>query len=293
MAAASAIRRSRDACVLVALCLLLGGTAAAKAGDAAAISGTILPPGRAKAVQAFEREAATLFEIVNRYHKGTIDAKTGRFEIPNLPDGTYQLLIDCGDAKIEGVDLRIDDEEDGPVFDYVFKTETLTSERLDLSEFFDPDEVVSEDRRNQVVGRLVGLPKLLEKLDSLRQVDRFCDHIRPLYAHGTKDRAFVLVEAARLRDFYAGRGQAIYRAEVWQFNRVGAVWDHPTKGVRVLQRHRFENKADLKAFGVFFEPKLGGIRILQGRSVADIRYTVPEKWDDALGKVPGEDVRSR
>lgn len=283
---------SRHMCAL-AMLWLLRGAATAEAGNAASISGIILPPGRAKSVQAFEREAATLFEIVNRYHKGTIDTKTGRFEIPDLPDGTYQLLIDCGDAKIEGVDLHIDDEEDGPVFDYVFKTNTLTSSRLDLSEFFDPDEVVPEERKNQVIGRLMGLPKLLEKLDSLRQIDRFCDHLRPLYAHGTKDKAFVLVETARLRDFHAGRGQAIYRVEVWQFNRVGAVWDHPTKGVRVLQRHRFENKADLKAFGVFFEPKLGGIRIVRGQSVADIRYTIPKAWDDAFGKVPGEDVRLR
>ena len=76
-------------------------------------------------------------------------------------------------------------------------------------------------------------------------------------------------------------------------NRVGAVWDHPTKGVRVLLRHRFENKAELKTFGAFFEPKLGGIRIVRGQSVADIRYTVPETWDDAIGKVPGEEVRSK
>ncbi len=275
------------------LLILAPAVSAQAAGGGGSISGTILPPGKARSIQAFERERATLFEIVNRYHKGTIDPETGRFEIPDLPDGTYQLLIDCGDTKIEGVDLHIDDEEAGPVFDYVFKTKALTSNRLDLSEFFEPDEEVPDERKSQVIGRLIGVPKLLEKLDSLRQVERFCDHLRPLYAHGTKDKAFVLVETARLRDFYAGRGQAIYRVEVWQFHRVGTTWDHPTKGVRVLQRHRFENKADLKAFGVFFEPKLGGIRILRARSVADIQYTIPEAWDDALGKVPGQDMTLR
>lgn len=254
---------------------------------AAGISGVILPPGKARGIQAFERVGAELFKIINRYHNGTIDPKTGRFEVPNLPDGTYQLLIDCGDAKIEGVDLYIDDEEDGPTFDYVFKTRKLTVKRLDLSEFFDPDEVVSEERKRKITSRLTGLSRLIDRLESLKKVDRFCEHLRPLYAHGTKTRAFVLVEKARLKSFYAGRGQAIYRVEIWPFRRYGAVWSQPNKGVRVLQRHRFRTRAAYERFGAFFEPKLGGIKILRGKSVTGIKYTIPAKWDDSMGKVPG------
>jgi hypothetical protein len=266
------------------ICLL------APAAGAAALSGIIRPANRVKAIGAFKREGAELFKIKNRYHAGRIDAKTGRFEVPDLPDGTYQLLLDCGDAKIEGVHLRIDDEEDEATFDYRFKTGRLDTKRLDLSEFFDPDEVVPPDRKRRIVGKLTGLPKLLEKLRSLRQVDRFCDHLRPLHAHGTKTRAFVLVEKARLRNFYAGQGQAIYRVEIWPFRRYGAAWDKPAKGVRVLQRHRFNTKAGLRAFGAFFEPALGGFRILNGVSVGGIEYTIPKTWDDALGKVPGRAV---
>jgi hypothetical protein len=264
--------------------------AAAPCAPAASISGTILPPGKAKGVKAFEREAAELFKINNRYHNGTLDAKTGKFEIANLPDGTYQLLIDCGAAKIEGVDLRIDDEEDGPVFDYVFKTKASSVERLDLSRYFDADEVIDAARRSKIIGKVMGIPKLIEKLDSVRQVDRFCEHVRPLAAHGTRQRAFVLVEKARLKSFYAGSGQAIYRVEIWQFNRVGPIWDKPTKGVRVLQRHRFKTQGELQRLGVLFEPRLGGIQVLKGKSVTDIEYTIPAKWDDAMGKVPGRPV---
>jgi hypothetical protein len=260
--------------------------------SAASISGVILPPGRAKGVRAFEREGTELFKIKNRYHKGTIDPETGKFTIPKLPDGTYQLLIDCGDAEIEGVDLHIDDEEEAPVFDYLFKPQKLTVKRLDLSEFFDPDEVVSDERRRKIVGRLVGLPKLVEKFDSIGKVDRFCEHLRPLYAHGTRKRAFVLVEKARLRSFYAGRGQAIYRVEIWSFRRYGAVWEKVRAGVRVLRRYRFRDKAALQRLGVFFEPALGGIKILKQKDVQDIRYTIPDKWHDALGKVPGRPVRT-
>lgn len=267
-------------------CLTVLFVLAAAGARAASISGVILPPGRVRGIQAFERLGAELFKIKNRYHTGTIDPKTGKFEIRDLPNGTYQLLIDCGDAKIEGVDLYIDDEEDGATFDYVFKTKALDVRRLDLSAFFDPDEVVSKERKDKITSKLVGLPKLIEKLESLKKVDRFCDHVRPLYAHGTKEKAFVLVEKARLRDFYAGKGQAIYRVEIWPFARVGAIWDKPTKGVRVLQRHRFRRKADYGSFGAFFEPKLGGIKILKGKSVADIKYTIPGKWDDAMGKAP-------
>ena len=274
----------------VILLLLLAAGAAEAATKGASISGVILPPGKVKRIQAFERLGAELFKINNRCHDGNIDPKTGKFEIPNLPDGTYQLLVDCGDAKIEGVDLHIDDEEDGATFDYVFKTKKLTVQRLDLSEFFDPDEVVSDERKNKIVSKLIGLPKLIEKLASLKKVDRFCDHVRPLYAHGTKKKAFVLIEKARLRSFYAGRGQAIYRTEIWPFERVGAVWTKPMKGVRVLQRHRFRRRAALLKFGAFFEPKLGGIKILKGKSVKGIQYTIPRKWDDAMGKVPGQDV---
>ncbi len=263
---------------------------AASVAHAAGISGVILPPGKARGVRAFERLGATMNKINNRTHEGTIDPKTGKFEIPDLPDGTYQLVVDCGDLEIEGVDLGIDDEEDGATFDYVFKSETLTTERLDLSDFFDPDEEVSDERRNRIVGRLMGIPKLVEKLDSLTKVDRFCDHLRPLYAHGTKEQVFVLVEKARLRDFYAGAGQVIYRVEIWPLRRVGAVWDKPMRGVRVLQRHRFTDRETYLKFGAMFEPRLGGIKILKGKSVSDVEYTIPDAWDSTLGKVPGENV---
>ena len=275
--------------VWTGLCLAALAASPAGAGGAS-ISGVISPPEKVKSVQAFERLGAELFKINNRYHKGTFDRKTGAFEIPNLPDGTYQLLIDCGSARIEGVDLHVDDEEDEATFDYLFKTKKLTVERLDLSEFFDPDEAVSEKRRSEIAGKVMGIPKLLEKLESVRKVDRFCDHVRPLCAHGAGRRAFVLVEKARLQSFYAGKGQAIYRVEIWPFSRVGAVWDKPLKGVRVLQRHRFGDQAALRAFGAFFEPRLGGLKVLKGKSIKDIRYTLPTTWDDALGKVPGQDV---
>jgi len=273
-------------CWMSVLVALACGMTARGADRGASISGVILPPGRVKKILAFEREGAKLFKITNRYHPGTVDPKTGKFEIPRLPDGTYQLLLDCGDAKIEGVDLHIDDEEEEATFDYVFKTQKLTVHRLDLSAHFDPDEEVSEKRKNKVIGKLIGLPKLIAKLESLKKVDRFCDHVRPLYAHGTKTRAFVLVEKARLRSFYAGHGQAIYRMEIWPFQRVGAVWAKPTKGGRVLQRHRFKNQSAYERFGAFFEPALGGIQILKGKSVTGIRHTVPERWDDAMGKAP-------
>lgn len=272
-----------------AILLALFVTAGAAGADAASISGVILPPGKAKSVSAFQRLGATITAINNRCFDGTIDRKTGRFEIPELPDGTYQLLINCGDATVEGVDLHVDDEEDGPAFDYLFKTKKLTVQRLDPKKFFDPDEVVSDERKDEVLAREVGLPKLLEKLESLRHIDRFCDHFRPLCAHGTTKAAFVLVELARLRDFYAGSGQAIYRVEVWPFERVGPVWEQPTKGIRVLQRHRL-GKADYLQLGAFFEPQLGGLKILKGKSIADIRYTIPDAWDDAMGKVPGRNV---
>jgi hypothetical protein len=257
----------------------------------ATISGVILPPGRAKKIQAFERQGAKLFKILNRTHDGTIDAKTGEFTIPGLPNGTYQLLITCDNLKIEGVDLHVDDEEDEATFAYCFQTGKVDVERLDLSDFFDPDEVVSEERKSKIVRKLMGIDKLRQKLASLTKVDRFCDHLRPLVAHGTKRDVFVLVEKARLRDFYAGGGQAIYRVEIWPFRKAGAVWDKPNKGVRVLQRHRFTAKAALTGFGAMFEPSLGGLQILKGRSVTGIRYTIPQKWDGSRGKIPGTPVR--
>ena len=208
---------------------------AAAGADAASISGVILPPGRAKGVQAFEREGAQLFKILNRYHKGTLDPKTGAFEIPDLPDGTYQLLIDCGDAKLEGVDLHIDDEEDGAVFDYVFKTKKLSVQRLDLSEHFDPDEVVVPEQRDRIAGKLMGVPKLIEKLDSLKKVDRFCEHVRPLIAHGTKDKVLVLVEKARLRDFHSGRG---HQGDTQWFTFVCHISDSVVDGQVRIMLHR-------------------------------------------------------
>lgn len=278
-------RSIRSFALMVAALVLFAGAA-----HAATISGVILPPGKAKGVRAFERLGATMNKINNRFHEGTIDAKTGKFEVPKLPDGTYQLVIDCGDVTIEGVDLGIDDEEDGATFDYVFKTKKLKTERLDLSDFFEPDEVVSQERKDKIVAKLMGVPKLIEKLESLKKVDRFCDHLRPLYAHGTKKKVLVLVEKARLRSFHAGSGQVIYRVEIWPLNRVGAVWDKPMRGVRVLQRHRFGNGAAFLKLGAMFEPRLGGIKVLNGKSVGGIKYTVPEKWDDAMGKVPDKGV---
>ena len=272
-----------------AICIAGIFCALAASAHAASISGTLSPPGKVKSVKAFQRFGATITAIKNTYYSGTIDPKTGRFTIPNLPDGTYQLLLDCGDATIEGVDLAIDGESEKPTFDYTAKTRTLATQRVDLSAVLDPDEAVTPEKKAELTAKAVGLPKLLEKLADLAQVDRFADHFRPLYVHGAGDRAFALVELARLRDFYAGKGQAIYRVEIWPLERVGDVWNVPTQGVRVLQRHRLDHDAFLK-LGAFFEPKLGGLRVEKGKDLADVNYAVPQAWDDALGKVPGRDV---
>jgi hypothetical protein len=124
----------------------------------------------------------------------------------------------------------------------------------------------------------------------LAKVSRFMDELRPLWVHGTRDRAVVLMDLRRVRQFYAGKaGEAIWRVESWPFQWMRDVWHKPRKGLRVWQRQRL--KADAWAtFGYTFDPRLGGIEVAAGKDTS-FDVAVPARLPATLGKVPHETTK--
>src|SRR5262249_31731970 len=92
--------------------LLLASSAIAA--DKGTITGTIVDPKGVTAVTAVDGA-----QEKDKKYKGTIDAKTGRFTIADLPlDATYDVVIDAGAIRLEGVNLKVppsDFEEEMPL----------------------------------------------------------------------------------------------------------------------------------------------------------------------------------
>jgi hypothetical protein len=85
---------------LLAACLAL-------AADKGAITGTLTPSRGVTAVRAIDRSGEK-----DRVYKGKMDRKTGKFTIPDLPPGTYDVVVDAGAARLEGVNLKVKPPED-------------------------------------------------------------------------------------------------------------------------------------------------------------------------------------
>ena len=280
--------RCRAALVALALTgIIWPGSVGAGAGK---ISGKITPPGRVKSIVALKRFPGSMKGIPQpKKFPAKFDRQTGQYEITGLPDDDYDLRVDTGDMLLEGVNLRIRGDATNACYDIACgdpEATEITAKNFDLSAYVEPDEVVSEEKRLKLIKSKLRAAALMEKVASVLKVDRFMNNNRPLYMHGNREKAMVLVELIRDRAFYASKGgEGIWRMEIWPYTWQSGGWYKPRKGVRVLYRVRTGQEQFNKIARVF-DPRIGGLQIRNGGNLDSISYEIPKEWDPKMGKVP-------
>jgi hypothetical protein len=205
--------------LLAVLALVL--PAPARDADKGTITGTLSSAKGVTAVSAIDRSGET-----DRKFAGTVDAKTGRFTIRNLPAKcTYDVIIDVGPVRLQGVNLKVkpsDFEEEQP----------LT--RADIAE----------------------ITKIA------RALNKFENEVDVMIVAGNCQYAAVLLNKRRTTPFYESKpGEMIWRLELWHFERPEEQWvkDQDELGI-VFYRERLQKSAFARK-ALTLDPALGGIKL--------------------------------
>ena len=108
-------------------------------------------------------------------------------------------------------------------------------------------ELSEEDRKS--IQEICGVPS-------------FYDRCEILLLQGDADRAVGLMQLVRDRDFHAGKGEVIWRAELWYFEFQNGGWAKVSQQNKVLDRQRFTSREKYLEYvrPIRFVPKLGGIK---------------------------------
>jgi hypothetical protein len=199
--------------------------AAAAAGPARAAKGTLTGVlDKSKGVTAVL--AVDRADEVDKKYKGTVNAKTGRFTIPGLPlDATYDVVIDVGDARLEGVNLKVkssDYEEEQPLT----KKDIATITKI------------------------------------CKDLNKFENEIEVMVVTGNCQNAAVLLNKKRTTPFYESKPpEMIWRLELWHFQKPDD--DHwvkdPDELAVMFYRQRLQKAAFAKK-SLTLDGALGGFK---------------------------------
>lgn len=204
----------------------------ARAAEAGRITGTVDKPGAVTAVTAVDRDSG-------KHFPGKVDAKAGTFAVEGLPlDARYDILIDQGAARLEGVSLKV------PHSDYE-KEQPLTKDDVEA----------------------------IKKVAKL--LNQFEDHIEIMTVTGNIQHAAVVLNKLRTQPFINGKpGEVIWRLELWHFEKPEDTWlkDQEELGV-ILYRERIP-RADFDKKSLTLDPALGGIELTEKRPHADVGKVV-------------------
>ncbi len=109
-----------------------------------------------------------------------------------------------------------------------------------------PGELTDDDRA--AIKAIVDIPSFYNKSDILA-------------VSGDHTRATVLVQLVRDKDFYNGKGEVIWRVELWYFEEEFGGWEKVGQQNRVLRRERFKTRDafDAAVAKLKWAPELGGI----------------------------------
>jgi len=250
-------RTFRGARVILALAVLAAWQASAGAATKATgkITGKIANPKRCTGVGVVTR-GGTKTRLKVTATRGKYDATTGEFEIAGLKDGLYDLRVYVKGGHIDGCDLKMDPSQES-------------------------DKPMTKKDREKIMKYVEDFP------------ERFCDILRPMYLEGNHEFAKMLVEKIRYRPFHSGTpGERLWRVEIWVFQNYYGGWRKKQHGWQVLARERAtrrtpEEREKFDNMMWLFDPKIGGIEVEDGETTVVKDYTVPEKFDMSMGKVPG------
>jgi hypothetical protein len=217
----------------VALCLAGGPLPAAvkKTAGKGRLAGRVDKPKQVTAVFAKDR----MSDEKDKIYPGKIDKKTGKYVITGLPlNAVYDLVIDHGGARLEGVDLKVrpsDYEEEQP----------LTK-----------DDIAA-----------------LKK--AVHAQTKFEDKIEFMTIHGNIQYAAVLLNKLRTQPFYESKpGEVIWRLEVYHFEKPDDVWVKDQEELSIVfYRERLQKKVfDKKSLTL--DAALGGHKLTAEKPSLDL-----------------------
>lgn len=228
-----------------------------------AIIGQITPAEKIQNVRAVSRVSGKIF-LPKKF-----DKKTGRFEFKNMPGrAAYDICIVATDGReFEGIDLE------------------FTGARL---------ERLAELRRAEL-----GLPagKTTAKFSTadVRAIQEFVanwqdflDTRRILYIHGQENRATVLIELMRTREFHkSSKGgedaeQIIWRIELWYMQKQGGGWEKLPNVEKLLRRERTQ-PSQWQKISVEYYPQLTA-RLSEAGVSDPILFKIPTNPDPTRGR---------
>lgn len=112
----------------------------------------------------------------------------------------------------------------------------------------DAGELTDDDR--SAIADIVHVPSFYNKSDILA-------------LQGDHDRVVALVQLVRDKDFYNGKGQIIWRVELWYFHDDFGGWEKVDQQNKIIRRERFKSREEYDAAvgKLKWAPELGGIRL--------------------------------
>jgi len=212
---------------ILALLLLVCPARAAETGT---ITGTLDKPAGVTAVTAIDRTGETDVK-----HKGTIDAKTGKFTFDKLPLGKkYCLLIEAGNVKLEGTDLTVPP-----------------------SDFEEEQPLTKED--------VAAIKKICLALN------KFENEINILTVRGNCQHAVVILDKRRTTPFYESKpNEMIWRLEVWKFEKPDEDWLKSQEELAQMYYRQRLMKDDFAKKAHTLDPALGGIALTAKKKSVDL-----------------------
>lgn len=194
---------------------------------AGSITGAI-PPGKTLS------KATAVNRQSEKQYPGTVIGATGKFVIDDLPPGTYDCLLDFGDARLEGLNFQV------PPSDY------------------EEEQPLSDEDRAVIKAKVLSMNK-------------FEDQIEVMAIQGNIQHAVILLNKLRTKEFYAAKpGEIIWRAELWHFERPEETWlKVQDEMFIVLYRQRIQ-RSEYDRKSVTFDPRFGGLQITDSNPRIDV-----------------------
>jgi hypothetical protein len=196
------------------------------AADTGIIIGTVDQPKLVTSITAINRASDKKFA-------GKLEPATGKFTIADLPLGAkYDLIVDYGGARLEGVNLKTPPADD---------EQPLTKEDIE---------------------------SLTAKA---RELNQFEDTVEVLAIRGNSQHAAVFLNKLRTKPFVnSAPGEVVWRVELWHFEKPDETWIKDQDELFLvhyrerLQKSAFEKKA------IAFDPHLGGLEVTSAKSEIDL-----------------------
>lgn len=231
---------------------------------AGTITGRITPAEMVKTIRAVSRADGKGF-LPDEF-----DKKTGRFRFQKMPGATaYDICITTTDGRdYEGIDLDFAGAR-------LAQLAEMRRKKLALPAKKKPEKFLAEDVR------------AIEKF--VADWQDFLDTRRILYISGQGNRAVVLIELMRTREFHKSRkprskdSELIWRIELWYLARQSGGWERLPNTERLLRRARMVPRDWQQKIAVEYYPQLTARLDAAGQS-KPIRFTIPSKPDPTRGR---------